>query len=252
MKVALITIQGEVLGWQAQNIETHLTADGGVEQSPAEWWGAFVACTRQLLAQGVVPAASVVAVCCSTQGEGTIPVDSAGSALMNCISWMDMRGQPNLLREFKGLININGMSAVKVLRWIRLTGGMPSASGKDPAAHMLYIRDQFPRVYEKTYKFLNVLDYLNLRLTGRFTATYDSIMTSWVTDNRDPDAIHYDPGLVRNCGVAVDKLPEILPCTAVLGEIKPDVAEMLGLSSSVKVVAGAIDTTAAAIGAGAV
>ena len=54
-----------------------------------------------------------------------------------------------------------------------------------------------PEVYARTYKFLNVLDYLNLRLTGRFAATFDSILTSWVTDNRDPDAIHYDPALMR-------------------------------------------------------
>ncbi len=252
MKVALITIRGKVLGWQAETIETHLTADGGVEQSPDEWWQAFVDCTRRLLATGVAAPASVVAICCSTQGEGTIPVDADGNALMNCISWMDMRGQPNLIRQFKGLVNISGVSALKVLRWIRLTGGMPSTTGKDPAAHMLYIRDQFPEIYEKTYKFLNVLDYLNLRLTGLFTSTYDSIMTSWVTDNRDPDNVHYDPGLVRDCGVDGDKLPQIFPCTAVLGTLKTDVASQLGISSSVKVVAGAIDTTAAAIGAGAV
>ena len=53
---------------------------------------------------------------------------------------------------------------------------------------MLLIRERFPEIYARTYKFLNVLDYLNLRLTGRFAATFDSILTSWVTDNRDPDA----------------------------------------------------------------
>ena len=129
---------------------------------------------------------------------------------------------------------------------------MPSASGKDPAAHMLFIRNHYPDVYAKTYKFLNVLDYLNLRLTGVFAATYDSILTSWVTDNRDPDNIHYDPGLVRSSGVDGDKFPEIVPCTAILGTLKTEVAEELGLAPTVKVVAGAIDNTAAAIGAGAV
>jgi xylulokinase len=93
---------------------------------------------------------------------------------------------------------------------------------------------------------------MNLRLTGRFAATFDSILTSWVTDNRDPDAIHYDPGLVSRCGVDGAKLPEIVPCTAVLGVLRPEVASDLGLGKDVQVVAGAIDTTAAAIGAGAV
>jgi len=191
-------------------------------------------------------------VCCSTQGEGTIPVDRAGKALMNCVLWMDMRGAENLRRQFGGVIKVSGLGAQHVLRWIGLTGGMPSATGKDPAAHMLLIRDRYPEVYAQTYKFLNVLDFLNLQLTGRFTATVDSILTSWVTDNRNPDNIHYDNGLVRSCGVAGDKLPEIVPCTAVLGPLAPSVAAQLGLSGEVQVVAGAIDNTAAAIGAGAI
>lgn len=252
MKVALITISGQVLGWESQPIELHLTPDGGVEQDPEEWWQAFINCSKTLLGKGLIPRSSVAAVCCSTQGEGTIAVDHDGKVILGCILWMDMRGQPDLLNEFKGTININGMSALKVLSWIRVTGGMPSATGKDPAAHMLYIRNHFPELYSKTYKFLNVLDFLNLRLTGRFTATYDSIMTSWVTDNRDPDGVHYDDRLVRSCGIEIDKLPEIVPCTAVLGGLRDEVARELGLSADVRVVAGAIDNTAAAIGAGAV
>ncbi len=252
LKVALVTIQGKVLGWEAEPIQLYLTADGGVEQSPEEWWKVFVNCTRRLMASGVVSPSSVVAICNSTQGEGTIPVDHEGNALMRCVLWMDMRGQHDLLKQFKGLVNISGMSAWKVFNWIKLTGGMPSSSGKDPAAHMLFIRNKYPEIYERTYRFLNVLDYLNLKLTGVFAATYDSIMTSWVTDNRDPDNIHYDRGLINSCGVDPNKFPEIVPCTSVLGELKQDIADELGLEKDVKVIAGAIDNTAAAIGAGAV
>ena len=72
---------------------------------------------------------------------------------MNCVLWMDMRGQPDLIRRHKGLINIGGMNALKVLQWIRKTGGLPSVSGKDPASHMLLIRNQFPKIYAKTLNF---------------------------------------------------------------------------------------------------
>ena len=252
MKVALISIDGRVLDWESQPVTLLLTAEGGAEQSPEEWWSVFLSVARNLLDRCPIPKANVVAVCCSTQGEGTIPVDQDGNALMNCILWMDMRGAPNLHKQFKGLINLTGAGLFNTMRWIRLTGGMPSMTGKDPAAHMLLIRDCFPDIYARTYKFLNVLDYLNLRLTGRFAATFDSILTSWVTDNRDPDAIHYSPELVRACGIDESKLPEIVPCTAILGKLKPEVANHLGLGSDVKVVAGAIDNTAAAIGAGTV
>ena len=252
MKVGLITTGGDVLGWESQPIGLYLTPDGGVEQSPEEWWAAFLQAGRRLLARGLVPVNRVRAVCCSTQGEGTIPVDKDGKALMNCVLWMDMRGAPYLRRQFKGLINLTGAGLSQTLRWVRLTGGMPSMTGKDPAAHMLLIRERYPEVYARTHKFLNVLDYLNLRLTGRCAATFDSILTSWVTDNRDPDHIRYDDGLVRDCGIDGDKLPEIVPCTAVLGELKHAVAAELGLPGGVQVVAGAIDNTAAAVGAGAV
>lgn len=251
MKVAAITIQGEVLGWESELLELIVTPDGGTEQSPDEWWQAFLTASKRLLSnQGIHD--QIRAVCCSTQGEGTIPVDKHGQPLMNCILWMDMRGASALEKQFKGLVNLTGAGLRQTLRWIRLTGGMPSMTGKDPAAHMLFIRDQFPGVYERTYKFLNVLDYMNLQLTGRCVATYDSILTSWVTDNRDPNNIVYHPGLIEASGISADKFPDIVPCTEVVGNIKPDVAQDLGLSPDVKVVAGAIDSTAAAIGAGTV
>lgn len=252
MKAALVTVGGKVLGWESEPVRLLLTADGGAEQSPDEWWAAFLKAAGRLLGRGLVPVREVRAVCCSTQGEGTVPVDREGRALMNCILWMDMRGAAHLRKQFRGLLNLGGLSLARALRWVRLTGGMPSPTGKDPAAHMLLVRDRFPEVYARTYKFLNVLDYLNLRLTGRFAATFDSILTSWVTDNRDPDSIRYADALVRDCGVDGEKLPKIVPCTAVLGELKPEVAAALGLGPGVQVVAGAIDTTAAAVGAGAV
>jgi xylulokinase len=181
-----------------------------------------------------------------------VPVDKAGKALGNAILWMDMRGAPYLRKQLAGLLNMDGVDLFKILRFVRLTGGMPSLTGKDPAAHMLLIRDTMPELYARTYKFLNVLDYLNLRLSGEFVASFDSIVTSWVTDNRDPDAVHYDDTLIQTIGIDRAKLPDVVPCAKVIGKLRREVAEALGLASEVKVVAGAIDNTAAAIGAGAV
>jgi xylulokinase len=252
MKVALITICGKVLGWQVEPIRLLITPDGGAEQSPEAWWQAFLSAAGRLLEGEPGAGSKVCAVCCSTQGEGTVPVDRDGNALANCILWMDMRGAPCLRKQLGGLLNIDGASLARVLRFIRLTGGMPSMTGKDPAGHMLFIRDTRPDLYARTYKFLNVLDYLNLRLTGRFVATYDSIMTSWVTDNRDPDAVHYHDSLISTLGLDPAKLPEIVACTEVIGTLKPELAERLGLRTDLQVVAGSIDNTAAAIGSGTV
>ena len=250
MKVALITVSGRVIGWESEPVRLILTSDGGAEPSPQEWWQAFLSAAGRLMKRNQDSASDVIAVCASTQGEGTVAVDQAGNALGNAILWMDMRGEPYLRRQLNGWINIDGAGISNVLRFVRLTGGMPSMTGKDPAAHMLLIRDTMPELYARTYKFLNVLDYINLRLTGEFVATFDSILTSWVTDNRKPDEIHYDDSLIRTLGIDKGKLPEVVACTKVIGNLRGDVAHTLGLSSHVKVVAGAIDNTAAAIGAG--
>jgi len=252
VKVALITTSGEVLGWESQPLNLIVTPDGGAEQDPEEWWQGFVLASRRLLQHrpDVVPA--VRAVCCSTQGECTVPVDRDGRPLSDCILWMDMRGAADIQEQLSGLIKIAGADIFKVMRLIRLTGGMPSMTGKDPAGHMLYLRNHRPDIYAQTHKFLNALDFMNLRLSGEFVASHDSIVTSWVTDNRRLDDVHYNDDLIRTLGLERDKLPQIVPCQAVIGNLRKEAAEELGLSSLVKVVAGAIDNTAAAVGSGAV
>jgi xylulokinase len=252
MKVALINSSGGVLDWETEPLRLIITPDGGAEQSPDEWWQAFLSAGARMMQRNPEAVQQVAAVCCSTQGEGTIAVDQSGKALGNAILWMDMRGAPYLRKQIGGTLNIDGVGVRNVVRFIRLTGGMPSMTGKDPAAHMLFIRETQPEIYQNTYKFLNVLDYMNLRLGGEFVATSDSIVTSWVTDNRNPEDIHYNDTLIYSLGIERDKLPRILPCTGVIGNLRGEAAQALGLSTGVQVVAGSIDNTAASIGAGAV
>lgn len=251
-KSALISLSGQVLGWEFQEVPLKVLPNGGAEQDPRDWWNAFLFTARRLITRDLVAVESILAVCSSTQGEGTVAVDRDGKALMNCVMWMDMRGADHLKKITGGFPEVSGYNAAKLLRWIKLTGGAPSLTGKDPAAHMLFIRDTYPQIYDMTFKFLNVLDYMNLCLSGRFVATPDSILTSWVTDNRDSANVKYSPELLKNCGIDADKFPEIVPSNSVIGDLKPDVAHSLGLKPGVKVVAGAIDTTSAAIGSGAV
>jgi len=127
-------LAGKVLGWEAEPVRLLITPDGGSEQSPDEWWGAFLSAAGRLLEKVPDARQRVQAVCCSTQGEGTVPVDKDGNALSNCILWMDMRGAPHLKKQLGGLINIDGASIDKVLRFVRLTGGRPGR------AHAFYSR----------------------------------------------------------------------------------------------------------------
>jgi len=251
-KAALVDMTGKVLAWEFQAVPVFLLPDGGAEQNPEDWWQALVHTSRALVQRGVVPPSAILAICCSTQGECTVAVDAQGKPLMNAILWMDSRGARYLDELTGGFIRIAGYDALKLVRWVRLTGGAPAMSGKDPAAHMLFVKHACPAVYAKTHKFLSALDYLNLRLTGRYVTTFDSILTSWVTDNRDPSNIRYHAGLVRDSGIGPERFPDIVPCTEVLGPVAAEFAGAVGLGGHTQVVAGAIDTSAAAVGAGAV
>ena len=252
MKAALVAADGTVTGWAERAVPLRVLPGGGAEQDPMAWWAALGEVVAELGRGHPAHLRAVTTVCSSTQGEGTIAVDAAGEPLTACISWLDMRGAGHLRRQFGGFPAYEGIAVRRIVRWLRLTGGMPSRTGKDPAAHMLLVRDEMPDVYERTATFLNVLDWINLKLTGRTVATVDSILTSWVTDNRRINDIRYARSLVADSGIDPAKFPPIVGCTEVIGTLSPAAASFLGLPETVRVVAGAIDNTAAAVGAGTV
>ncbi len=248
-----MSLHGDVVAWHFTAVETQFIGHNGAEQRPNDWWAAFLMSARHVTDVASDQGLQIAAVCASTQGEGTVAVDEQGNALHPAILWLDMRGADLIQkRAGTGYLRFAGYNIRSLARWIRLTGGAPALSGKDPAAHMLFIQHELPDVYRKTHKFLNVLDYLNFRLTGRMMATGDSILTSWVTDNRKPVSIQYDARLISILGIDAGKLPEIVHSTDVVGSLDESVASQIGLPADTPVIAGAIDTSTAAIGSGAV
>ena len=152
----------------------------------------------------------------------------------------------------KGLIKVSRYNARKILKLVKLTGGGPTLAGKDSTAHIMYIQNELPDIYEKTYKFLDVQDYVNLKLTGKFAASTASIHMHWITDIRDINNIVYHDGLIKMYKFKREHFPELKLSTDILGTLKPDVADELGLNKDVKVVMGGADLHTAAIGSGAV
>jgi hypothetical protein len=70
------------------------------------------------------------------------------------------------------------------LKWIKLTGLVPTHSGVDSLGHVLFIKHERPDIYAKTYKFLEPMDFLTARLTGKITATQKTMVPFVVVDNR--------------------------------------------------------------------
>jgi xylulokinase len=250
-KVALVSTRGEIVDHEFEETPLVLLPNGGAEQRPDDWWNAIYKAAKRLLAKAPVLVDDVIAVCCTSQWSGTVAVDREGHHLMNAIIWMDSRGAPYAQRIVDGLVKIEGYGLWRLLKWVRLTGGAPGRIGKDSIAHILYIKNELPEVYRQTYKFLEPKDYINLRLTGRFAASYDSIALDWVTDNRDISNIAYDDGLLRMATLDREKLPDLKRAVDVLGPLRREVAAELGLSENVQVVMGTPDVHSAAIGSGA-
>jgi len=252
VKVAAVTLRGRILCGDVEPLELSLLPDGGAEQQPESWWRAIVLATRRLLASGAVRAEDIIGVNCSSQWSGTVAVDEAGSPVCPALIWMDSRGAQDVKRAVGGFLPIEGYGIRQLLTWIRLSGGVPSLSGKDPVGHILYLRRERPDVYRRTYKFLEPKDWLNLKLSGRCAASYDSITLHWVTDNRALDRVVYDDGLLKLAGLEREKLPDLVPASSVLGPLQAEAARELGLREDVQVVTGAPDILAATVGSGAV
>jgi xylulokinase len=251
-KVALFSMDGRAQGFAFEPTPLLLLPNGGAEQDPGQWWKAFVAATHKVLHSTDIPAASIAAIAVSSTFSSTVAVDKAGNTLMNCLTWLDSRGAPYVRQVVSGFPSLQGYGLAKLVKWIRLTAGIPTLSGKDDIAHMLWVKHERPDIYERTNKFLGSKDYFNLRLTGQCAASYDSISLFWITDIRDIHHIHYEDSLIRMLGIDRDKLPELRASTNVLGPLLPSVARELGLPESVKVVMGAPDHQAALVGSGAV
>ncbi len=165
---------------------------------------------------------------------------------------MDSRGADAVRREVRGTVSALGYDVRKVQRWVRLTGGAPSLSGKDPVGHILFLRQDRPDVYRQTEVFLEPVDYLNLRLTGLARASFDSVTLHWVTDNRRIDRVDYDEALVAMAGLERSKLPDLVATGSVLGGLSAAAADELGLVPGTAVTTGTGDLHSAAVGSGAV
>ena len=252
LKVALVSMTGKVVASEQETHQVTLLPGGGAEQDPRHWWELITKASSRLMARGVVPPGSVAAVACTAQWSGMVAVDEHGEPIRHAIIWMDSRGAPYVRRITGGAVRVQGYGVVRLARWLRVTGGIPAHSGKDPIAHILWLKHEEPESYQRAHLFLEPKDWLNARLTGRLAASFDSVALHWLTDNRHPDRVRYDPALLRMAGIDESRLPGLLAATDILGPLSPGPASALGVPAGIPVVAGTPDIQSAAIGSGAV
>ncbi|MFW9828571.1 MAG: FGGY-family carbohydrate kinase [Candidatus Thorarchaeota archaeon] len=252
-KSAIVSVEGDVIEWAFQAVPIHISKGGAVEQDPDDWWNAIIKTSKKVIDNGKVSVDDIVGVCNTSQWSGTVALDKDGNHLMNAIIWMDTRGAPYIERFNKGLLKVSGYNIRKMLSLIKRTAGGPAFHGKDPISHIIFLKNDLPDIYNNTYKFLEPQDYINLKLTGKFAASIPSIALHWITDIRNLNKAKLSKKLTRMFKVDINKFPsELKNAPDILGPIKSEVADEIGLNRGTKVVMGAPDVQSANIGSGAV
>ncbi len=251
-KTAVFTVDGEYVDGEFEPVELILIGQGGAEQRPSDWFDGIRAGLDRLRERGSIPEGGFAAISVTSQWSGTVAIDADGNPLCNSVIWMDSRGAPDIARVVGGPVKVQGYDPLKLRKWISLTGGAPSLSGKDPIAHIHWLRRTRPELNAATAMYLEPKDWLNLRLTGVAAATYDSIVMTWVTDNRDPSNVTYSDELLKMAGIERTWMPDLIPATAVMGFLTEQTAAELGLDAGIPVIGGTPDVQSAAVGSGAV
>lgn len=204
------------------------------EQDPASWWEALVAAVSQL----GDARHDVVAISVAGQQHGLVLVDSAGAAVRPAKLWNDTTSADAAARLVETLSGA---------QWSKACGSVPVAAFT--VAKLAWMQEHEPESLARTAQIMLPHDYLTWRLTGRHvTDRGDASGTGWF----DPSTNHYRADLLAAGTQLLDPtvLPEVLGPTEVVGQLSPQAADELGLSTDVLVGPGTGDNMGAALGLG--
>lgn len=230
--------RGHIIGGAFQGYETRYPQPTWAEQDPDHWWAAVCRATAEILSLPEVAAKDIVCISFSGQMMGCVPVDHHVQPLRPAIIWADQRS----------LVQADQIASnVGLERAYQITGHRVSPSYS--AAKIMWLRDNEPDVFKKTFKFLQAKDYVAARLTGVLATDYSDASGTNLFDLRE---LRWSDELLAATGVPKDKLPEAFPSTAVIGVISAEGARATGLLEGTPVVIGGGDGACAAAGAGVV
>jgi len=250
-KAVLVRLDGEIIGYASAEYPVYYPKRGWAEQKPSDWWNAVTKTTRTLLEKADVKPSDVAAIVFTTQMSGTLPVDSNGETLMPCMIWLDERAKEQAEKMSRGIIKIAGYGLTTLIRFLTITGGIYGHVGKDPICKILWVKEEQPKIYAETYKFLDCKDYLVYKCTGNFVISRDYANIWWMMDTRK-GKFDWSDIILKKYGIERAKLPEIRKATDIAGKLTSEAAAEMGLREGTPVVVGAGDVASAAVGSGAV
>jgi len=235
-KVALFSLDGEMLGSAYREYDALNPRPGWAELDAAAIWKDVKTAIQSVTT--AYPGAEIKALSVSSLGEAVVPVSDDRQILGPSILNFDSRGEEFLanlaaLLPDDRLYAINGNTlgnhySLTKLKWIQV--------------HQ-------PDLYTRTYRFLHWSAFIAFMLGADPVVDYSLANRSLLFDIHKCD---WADALLADTGLDRAKLPDTVPSGTVVGTVSTQIAADLGLPPDVRIVSGAHDQCANAVGCGVV
>jgi xylulokinase len=235
-KLLLVSADGQILAENTQNYEVAYPNPGWTEQNPSDWWNATKLGLCELL-KGQDKAA-VCGISFGGQMHGLVVLDKDDNVIRPCILWNDGRTE----KQTEYLNTVIGKEKLSAL-----TGNIAFAGFTAPK--ILWMKENEPENFAKIARIMLPKDYLAYMLSGKFVTDFSDASGMLLLDVKGRA---WSKEMCDICGISKSQLPELHESFDAVGTLKAELAEEFGLSPDVKIIAGAGDNAAAAIGTGTV
>lgn len=236
LKLLLVGEDGTILRSLSESYPIAYPNPGWSEQDPENWWYAFVKGVHALT-DGIA-AESISGVGVAGQMHGLVILDSEDRVIRPAILWNDGRTS----KETTCLNSEPGKEKLS-----EYTANIAFAGFTAPK--LLWLQANEPKNFSKISKIMLPKDYINYRLTGVHSTDYSDASGMLLLDVKNK---RWSKEMLDFCHVREQQMPTLFESGEVIGKLKSDIADALGLSHNLFVVAGAGDNAGAAIGTGTV
>jgi xylulokinase len=233
-KVALFSLQGEMLASAYREYDPQSPQAGWAQLDSAAIWEAVKAATR--LVTTASPGAEIRAVSVSSLAEAVVPVSADRRILGPSLLNFDIRGE-EFLAEMGALLPDEQLYAI---------------NGNTLGNHygltkLKWIRTHQSELYDQTYKFLQWSEFIAFMLGADPVVDYSLANRTLLFDIHKCD---WSDALLEAAGLDRVKLPVTAPSGKIIGTVAAHIASELGLPPGVCIVSGAHDQCANAVGCG--
>ena len=231
LKLVMMNSKGELVKSVSKEYPLYFPHSGWSEQKPEDW---FIAVKEGLkeIAAGLDD--KIGGISFGGQMHGLVILDKDDNVLRPAILWNDGRST----EETDYLNNVIGKEKLS-----KLTANIAFAGFTAPK--ILWVKNNEPEIFAKISKIMLPKDYISYMLSGSFSTDYSDASGMLLLDVKNKK---WSKEMIDICSISEDMLPKLYESYEVVGAIKPELAKELGLNDDIKIIAGAGDNAAAAIG----